>query len=464
MSNINTYQDLLDASTSEDKKTAFLISSIEKHKSSEFCKIALDAQTYARQLNSTITNYQKLLYTITGKVVPDNYSANHKCASNFFNYFITQLNQFLLGNGVTFKDAKTKEKLGKDFDDKISQLGKNALIDGVSFGFFNLDHIEVFKLIDTDRGFVPLYDEENGALSAGIRYWQLDDDKPLRITLYEPDGYTEYIKKNGEKLTIRSEKRAYKLKVGLMQNSIETVFNGENYPTFPIVPLWGNDFHQSEIIGLKNNIDAYDLIKSGFANDLDEASMIYWTLENCGGMDDIDLVQFIERMKTIKAAVVGDEMSGGARATAHTMDVPYQSREVYLNLLRKDLFTDFMALDTTQIAAGNVTATQIQAAYEPLNNKADEFEGNVTRFILSILEVAGIDDTPSYKRSKIINQLEETQMVMTAANVLDEETILNKLPFLSDDDVKNILENRAKIDLSRLETIEDNTPTNEGEV
>ena len=445
---IKTYQDLLALGENETERMSFIIAAINEHKTSEMCKVALDAQEYAKHKNTTITNYQKLLYTITGQAVPDNYTANHKCVSNFFDYFITQENQYLLGNGVTFTDDKTKDKLGKDFDTKVQQAGEAALVDGVSFGFFNLDHVEIFRLIDKDRGFVPLYDEENGALSAGIRYWQLDENKPLRVTLFELDGYTDYMREKGKEMAIKTPKRAYKLTIAKSQIDGERVYDSENYPTFPIVPLYGNTYHQSEIVGCKSNIDAYDLIKSGFANDLDDASMIYWTLENCGGMDDLDIVKFVERMKTIKAAVV--DGNDGSRAEAHTIEVPYQSRETYLTRLRSDLFADFMALDVAQIQGGQTTATQIQAAYEPLNNKVDKYEYQVTTFIMGILQLAGIEDTPSYKRSKIVNQLEETQMVLTAATYLDDETILNKLPFLSDDEVQEILDRKAAEDINRF--------------
>lgn len=46
--------------------------------------------------------------------------------------------------------------------------------------------------------FVPLHDEEDDALKAGIRFCQIAPDKPLRMTLYELDGYTEYIPQEQE--------------------------------------------------------------------------------------------------------------------------------------------------------------------------------------------------------------------------------------------------------------------------
>lgn len=418
---MKTYQDLIAVGESLGARTKFLTDAINEHKSSKMYMNAVDAELYARMLNPTIMKYQKLLYTMAGEAVPDNYTANHKCASNFFNRFITQETQYLLANGVSFTEEKTKEKLGDDFDNQLQKAGKNALIGGVAFGFFNLDHLVVFKLTE----FVPLYDEENGALRAGVRFWQIADNKPLRVTLYEEDGYTDYIAQEGKNLEILKDKRAYKQIVRTSVIDGTEIYDGENYEAFPIVPLWANPYHQSEIVGLRSQIDAYDLIKSGFANDLDDASMIYWTLTNSGGMDDIDLAKFIERMKTVKAAVV--DADDGQAVTAHTVDVPYQSRETYLARLEKDLYKDAMALDTDNIASGATTATQIKAAYEPLNNKTDQFEYCVNDFIKGILKLVGIDDEPTFTRSKIVNTTEEMQMLIAAAQYLDDDYVTEKL-------------------------------------
>jgi SPP1 family phage portal protein len=220
------------------------------------------------------------------------------------------------------------------------------------------------------------------------------------------------------------------------------------------VPLWGNPEHQSELITIRSQIDAYDLIKSGFANDLDDASMIYWTISNAGGMDDVDLAQFIERMKVVKAATVGD---GDAKAEAHTLDVPYQSREAYLTRLEADMYKDAMALDTTQIAAGQVTATQIEAAYEPLNEKADMFEYCVQEFVQGVLRVLGIEDSVTFVRSKMANKAEEINALLSASEYLSQEYITEKLlTILGDiDKVDEVIKQMADDSISRMSSGED---------
>lgn len=410
--------------------------------------IAFDAEEYDRQRNVTIMQYRKLLYTLSGQAVPDNFTANYKLASNFFNRFITQENQYLLGNGVTLEKESNKEKLGKDFDIKLQANGRNALVQGVSFGFWNFDHLEVFKLTE----FVPLYDEETGALMAGVRFWQVDADKPLRATLYEMDGYTEYIQIKNKPLTVRQEKRTYRQIVRQSAADGMEIVPGDNYPSFPIVPLWGNVHHQSELVGLRESIDCYDLIKSGFANDLDDASAIYWTLENSGGMDDVDLAKFVERMKTIKAAVVAQD---GAKAEAHTIEVPYASRVAYLERLEQDMYRDFQALDINSLSAAAKTATEINAAYQPLDNKVDQYEYCVIDFLQKIFAIAGIEDTPTFKRSRITNQMERTQMVLMAAQYLDDETILNKLDWLTPEEVEKALDRRDEKDMERIGMLEE---------
>ena len=143
-----TFQDLQKVGDEEKERISFVFSAINKHKTSDLYKISVIANEYDRKRNVTILQYQKLLYTVSGRAVPDNYNANYKIVSNFFNRFVTQETQYLLGNGVTWTKPGTEDKLGDDFDSKLQQAGRSALIEGVSFGFFNNDHIEVFKLIE----------------------------------------------------------------------------------------------------------------------------------------------------------------------------------------------------------------------------------------------------------------------------------------------------------------------------
>ena len=428
MIDILTYNDLLDIGENERDRMEFVLKAIAEHKRTADYLTAVDAELYYKHQNPTIMRFQKWVYNQFGQKVPDIWSANNKIASNWYNYFTTQAVSYLLGNGVTFKTEANKKKLGKDFDKKVQDIATHAKNGGVAFGFWNLDHLECFDLTE----FVPLYDEDDGGLKAGIRFWQIDDQKPLRATLYELDGYTDYIKRKDKDVEVLTEKRKYtETKVS---NAVEgdIILDGENYPGFPIVPLW-NVNRQSDLVGNRGTIDAYDLMVSGLINNVSDGEFIYWILKNCGGMDAVDDAKFIEQLKlTHTAHADGDD---GASVEAHNVSVEFEATAEALDRLTEQLYADFMALKVQDLSAGNKTATEITAAYDPINQKTDQFEYCVTEFINGILTLAGIDDEPTYTRSQMSNQSELLEMVLQCAEYLDDEYVTTKiLTLLGDSD------------------------------
>lgn len=450
-----TYQDYLEVKDtgSESQLIQFVMNAINSHKRSDEYKNAVLADEYFRHRNRTIVEFQKVLYKVTGEVVPDNYSANYKLSSNYLFQFTVQLNQYLLGNGVSWGDDQTAKRLGKKFDTMLQKAGKEALVGGVSFGFMNYDHLEVFNL----REFAPLYDEENGALMAGIRFWQISNNKPMRAVLYDLDGYIGFIWRDGEG-SIYTPRMPYKIKTRTTAFDGTEIFSGENYPTFPIVPFFGIN-KQSELVGRREQIDCYDLIKSGFANTVDEASLIYWTLTGSGGMKDIDLVKFVERIKTVHAANLGQ----GQTAESHAVETPYASREALLTRLRDDLYEDFMAMDYKNVASGSVVTAQIDAAFANLDLKADDYEFNVIDFLQGVLTVLGIEDDPTFTRNKIVNANEQIGTLLQAREYLDSEYLTKKiLELLGDGDLADeILKRLDAEDMDRI-NVPPNEPNNEG--
>ena len=454
-----TWQDLQSVGENESERMRFIRAAINEYQSSDMYRTALAADLYDRRRNPDIEGYTKFLYTISGKQVVDRYSSSYKIGRAFFPYFITQEVQYLLGNGASWGDSSTADRLGTkkaQFDTILQRLAHDALCGACSYGFWNFDHVVPFTALE----YFPLLDEENGAQRSGIRWWQIAPNKPFRATLYEEDGYTEYIwNKRDEAGAIKSdgevlrEKRPYLMSKTGTEVDDEKIYHGENYPSLPIVPLWGNKRHQSELVGLRGQIFVYDMIKSGFANSVEDASYVYWAIHNAPGMDEEDLAQFLQGVRRLHIAHTEDN---GSTAEPHQLDTPYQSRETLLNRLENDLFKDAMAFDPDKVAGGAVTATQIKAAYENLEMKCNDFEYCVLEFVSGILELAGIDDAPSFTRSKNVNVAEEVQTVLLAATALDDEYVTRKvLTILGDgDQAEELLTRKADDEVTRERALE----------
>lgn len=443
---MKTYQDWLEvADKSEKERMDFVRTAINDHKGTVDYKVAIDAEEYYAGRNPTITRFQKLIIDGFGKYTQDLYSANHKIASKIFNRLVTQENLVLTGNGITWNKEDTKKKLGKNFDRQIYKAVRAALVEKAAYGFWNLDHLDVFEF----REFVALVDEEDGMIKCGIRFWQIDDTKPLRATLYEMDGYTDYIWRNGRvNGEVLHEKRSYVIEVNETPADGEEIIGDRNYPTFPIVPLYGNEMRQSELVGQRAKIDAFDLISSGYVNDEDDCNTLYWTVKNASGMNDLDLLQMLDRLRKVGATTI----EGDDQIESHTIDVPFAGREAVLERLEKQIYRDAMALNTYDIAGGAVTATQIEASYEPLNQKLDLLEMQLLDFIDGILELAGIDDYATFTRSKLVNRTEEIQSIVAAGMYLDQDYVVEKIMTLlgDKDQVDDALEQIATDNIQRL--------------
>lgn len=459
---MRTYQDFIAA----PNVVEFIKQAINDHRSSNDYRTAINAELYDKQQNVTINTFSRKIFSSDGRELVDPTASNNRIASNFFHRLLTQRVSYSLGNGVSFTDNirkdvdaegnevsidQTKEKLGDDFDTQLYKTCYAGERDGSSYALLNYDSVDGYTLhLFTLAQFVPLLDEMDGTLRAGIRFWSLDwGKKPVTAVLYEEDGYTTYRTREGGTgmdLVELEPKKAYLQIVQHTEAEGDVLAGEENYSAgLPIIPFYGKN-KQSALVGMRAAIDSYDLIQSGFANDIADCAQIYWIIGNALGMDNADIKKFRERLIYEHVAVVDTDNSSVA---PHTQDIPYAAREAYLNRIADRIYKDFGAFNPETVAAGNITATQIKAAYQAQDEEADDFEYRVIQFIRRVLALMGIEDMPQFKRNMVANQLEQVQMVVAEAQYLDDETILKKLPNITPDEVTQIMARKEMQDNSR---------------
>lgn len=439
-----TFQDYEEHIMSGTTQAEFLKKAINEYIASDFYKIACIADEYDKQKNVTINRFIQFLYTLDGAKIENFTASNNKIASNFFNRLNTQRCTYSLGNGVSFNDCSVKDKFGEKLDTTVQEAGYNSLIHGVSYLYW-ADRVYNFKATEV----VPLYDEFTGALRAAIRFWELSEKKPLTIVFFEKDGYTEYAENKENVLEIKQEKRSYIIKTTYTEAFGTEIVGEENYSDLPIVPLFGSRLKQSTLVGMREAIDSYDLILSGFANDLKDCAQIYWLISGAGGANDNDLKRFRDRLLLNHIAATSSE---DISVTPYTQEIPYQARQEFLQAIRSEIYEGFGGLDVHTIAAG-ATNDHIDAAYQPLDENADDFEKQIIEAIQSLGKLLGIDSEkciPLFKRNRISNQAEQVDMVMQAAQYLDDETLLSKLPFLTVDEIKDVLKRKSAEEQAKI--------------
>lgn len=463
-----TYQDY-ETAVSENNVMQWLRDSLAKYTGSPEYRKAVTEKEYMAGRDTAINDTVKVIYDMTGRAVQDFTASNNRISSNLLHRLISQRVSYSLGNGVSFAGATvdqvkggridpTKDAVGPRFDTKVHRAAYWACGNGESYTFVHKAHdgggweYDVFTRLE----FMPLYDEYTGKLRGGVRFWSMDwHKKPVIAVLYTEAGYQRFETEKGQTGfgTLRpvSDVMPYVETIAYTEADGEEIVNGGNYSTLPIIPLYANENHVSVLDNLKAKIDALDLVVSGFANDMHDCAQIYWLVNGGNGMSENDKKELRDRLLLQHMAVIDEQHSS---ITPYTQEPPYQAREIFIQRMIDRIYSDFGALNVMQISDQQRTATEINAAYQPMDEEADMFEYQLIEYIQQILSIMGLEDMPLFKRNRITNQKEQTDMIMSCADLLDRETILEKLPFITVDEVPTIL---ARMDAEAVKSM----PTDE---
>ncbi len=457
-----TFQDW--EATPESGRLDLISKIIKKYKASDDFKKAGIADEYFRAGKTAISK-KVVLQPHTVKIKGEDGKVTKEVSmekivgtrvySNFFFLFVTQQNQYLLGNGVAVEDAASEKILNMGFDKTLEQIGEKALVHGVCWGYWNADHLEAIPAyVDDLSGFVALVDERTSLPMVGIQFWQLNQDRPMYVRVFELDGLTEYksTESNADILEEYTAKRAYKQRWA-EDAAGKTLLSSENYNAFPIVPFYASDLKCSELTNsIKEKIDTYDIIFSDFGDNLAQANEIYWVFNNFGGRTS-DIAETIAAIKEMKAVANTSDGTNGSTVEAKSFEVPYAARQAALALLERALYRDYMAMSMDELTGGSLTNVAIRVAQTNLDLKANRYEWQAFSFVQKVLRLAGVEtEQISFKRQNISNVTETIQNIYIMRGDIDHRTALELNPLISADDVDSIIEAMQEEAYSAQET------------
>lgn len=442
MFKIITNLDLENAKKSLETLGDFLVSVITQYKGTELYRDTLKAKAYFN--GETDIQFRKKEYiNENGVKVVDIYKANNTISTDIFKKIILQESSTLFAKGVNI-NPEIKANFSKMFDIKLQRLGIESSLGGTAYGYVtptkNGLTLEYFSADE----FVPIVDVFTGDLVAGIRFIQLDSNLPMKIELYEIDGLTTFVTDGSQNIKILDEKRNY-YTITESDALSKTVYE-RNYSILPVIPLYNGLSKKSRLNrALKTKIDLLEIILSDFGNNLEDMQDVYWTIKNYDGQG---LSEFIREMKQHKAIKVGDD----GDVKSHTTDVPYQAREAAIKILKKQIFSDSMALDTEDMT-GTLTTVEINARRENLNLKIDDFENEAHNFMNSVMQIYQeiYGEVEKYNltfiRSGLINETEIIDNIIKIRSDIDHRTALELNPMIDNDNIDVILERMKEEDM-----------------
>lgn len=387
-------------------------------------------------------------------IVPDNNNdplrtADNRLSHNFHQLLVDEKASYMFTYPVLFDvdnnielNKKIKEVLGDDFESISLNLCIESSNTGVSWlHYWESDKTFQYDIVKTEE-IIPVYSESLKKELIGIyRYYEICSDSKIKtiIEYWTNNNFIKYtlIGSIGSSLKFESSEE--------VEHSFETV---------PFIAFYNNRQHLSDLYKYKDQIDLYDKVMSGFANDLEDIQQVIYILENYGGADLKEFTRDLKRYKTIQTESGSGGTGGGVKTLQ--IEIPVEARNILLEILKKQIYESGQGLQQDSENFGNASGVALKFFYRKLELKSGfteiEFKKGFSMLIRAILKYIKANDkvniTQTYTRNMISNDVENSEIAKNSLGIIPKKLILRNHPWVDDPEEaeKLLLEEDQQLD------------------
>ncbi len=459
---------------------------IENDKTSEKKKKARTGLRYYEGEHD-IKDYKMYYVDGDGRLQEDKMRSNLRISHPFFTELVDQQVQYMLSSDKPFmrsNDAELQAALDDYFDDEFKTELQECLTGCITKGFENMyaykSESEKTRFMTADSmGVVEVRGKDTDDGCDYVIYYYPDriekGNKVItRVQIWDENTTTYYVQVGNGKIelddSVETNPRPHITYKKIGDDALYYKGNG-GYGFIPFFRLDNNKKQTSGLKPIKALIDDYDLMACGLSNNLQDISEGIYVVKGYPGANLDEMIQNVKVKKLIGVSPDGD-------IDIKTIDVPYEARKAKLELDEKNIYRFGMGFNSAQIGDGNITNIVIKSRYALLDLKSDKLEIRLKQFLRKMLKVV-LDEInealkTDYKmkdvqiileREVITNakdnaeidlinaqrKKQETDTLLSAANTLDDETILIALCEILDLDYEEV---KARIEEQAAENPE----------
>lgn len=388
-------------------------------------------------------------------------TSDNKIPSNFYKLLVNQKAAYAFTEKVLFDTGNktlndlVSKTLGDSFQKKCKSLcvqASNASVGWLHYwkGEDGNFHYSIIK----SKQIVPVWTKDlEKKLHAVLRtYSMIDETDGMEYIIYEfwTDQQCESFRRRAD-LDFESLQYFYQHLIIDMDTGTEEYAQVYEHGLgeVPFIFFNNNDEETDDLKDIKELIDAYDKVFSGFLNDLEDIQELIFIITNYGG-DAENAVQILQEMKAKKIINVesegADDKSG---VSTLAIEIPVAARKEMLTITRKAIFEQGMGIDPDPQNFGNSSGVALQYLYSLLELKVGfmetEFRLSFNRLVRAILKFHGksCDNIEQiWTRTSVTNDAEMAEIAQKSKNVISDETIVRRHPWV--DDVEKELERLEK--------------------
>lgn len=385
-------------------------------------------------------------------LVEDVYKANNKLPSAFFRIQVDQKINYSIGQPVRYEAddvAALTEVLGRGFSRTLTRVAKSAAKKAVGWAQVNVNNAGKFEVVYIPaEQVIPYRDMTTDELQFVLRRYdvqvvnsegtaiktpQIEIWDKLQVSVYTENPETKFLElARGDNMI--NPRPHFFTKTVYGEATAETL--GRSWGAVPFIPLYNNDEGMSDLDPIRAYVDAYDIVQSDFANNLEDFQDVYWILKGYQGTNLNEFLSQVKQYKALKIPSTGD-------AHAETINIPHEARKVALQSLETAIYKFGMAVDPSMMGGGSLTNVHIKAMFANLDLKAAGFEVQIRDFIERVCDfvnvyLVAIGNKPVelydviFDRSLIINEAEMLAANAGQMGAISEETRLSNHPWVRD--------------------------------
>lgn len=283
-------------------------------------------------------------------------------------------------------------------------------------------------------------DLEHKLLSVTHEYTKIDPEtgKTREVYEYWDDTYCYAFTKEAQTAyPDETELAPYKGFINV-DNADESYRFRHGFDQVPFIPCYNNALKRGDLWRVKECIDAYDKVFSGFINDLEDVQQVIYVLSGYGGQDAEEFVDEVKK-KAFVNLDIDEDGSISPELKTLTIEVPVEARQTMLKLLRDAIFEQGMGVDPKPETYGNASGVALKYLYSLLKLKAGhlvtQFKSAYAELVRAICRYYGfsaekVDQT--WRMAEVNNDQELAGICAQSVGVISHETIVRNHPLVDD--------------------------------
>lgn len=380
------------------------------------------------------------------------HQADNKIPSNYFKLLINQKTAYAFTVPPKFDvgedgvNEKIRETLGDAWKKKCKTLCKEASKKKVAWLHYWKGKNGEFKYASVKpEQVVPVWtpDLEKELLAVLRYYHNIDEATGKTYEVYEiwTDKECQTFRRRVDLEWETMEEYSNFLILDIDTNTTEnTNIYKHDFQEVPFIFFNNNDEMQSDLEDIKELIDAYDKVYSGFINDMEDIQEIIFVLTNYGGEKE-SAKEVLQQMKNKIILVDNDGPEDKSGVSTLSIEIPVEARKEILKITRNAIFEQGMGIDPDPQNFGDSSGVALKYLYSLLELKTGmmetEFEPSFNRLIRAICRFYGYTPkkiTQIWKRTSVTNNVELAQICNQSKGIISDETIVRNHPLVTDPD------------------------------